>query len=87
MYTYTYEPTSYPYRQSSDHPSFQRSNVNGSKQVFISSRWAGARRFAPLLLVNGSSGPSAPGSKKKGKKKQARGNSLTEAIIKTEVMF
>lgn len=39
------------------------SHATRRKQVFISSRWAGAWRYAPLFLVNTSSGSSAPWSK------------------------
>lgn len=59
-------------------------HATSRKQVLISSRWAGAWRHAPLLLVNTSGGPSPPLIKGRS---GARGGSLTRAIIKTEVMF
>lgn len=43
---------------------FPASHATSRKQVFISSRWAGAWRYAPLPLVNTSSGPTAPWSKR-----------------------
>lgn len=62
--TYTYKPTSFPYRQSSLHPSFEPAMRPAENKFSFPPRWAGAQRHAPLLLVNTSSGPSAPWSKR-----------------------
>lgn len=58
MHTYTYKPTSFPYGQSSVHPSFQPAMQPAENKFSFPLGEQGLGRYAPLLLVNTSSGPS-----------------------------
>lgn len=63
MHAYTYKPTSFPYRHSSIHPSFQPAMQPAENKFSFPLRWVEVWRYAPLLLVSVSSGPSTPWSK------------------------
>lgn len=83
MHTYTYKPTSFPYRQSSVHPSFQPAMRPGENKFSFP---LGEQGLGVTLLYSWSTRAVAHQLPDQ-RAEWAQGSSLTEAIIKTEVMF